>query len=63
MGKYLVNDSVVVAGDDTDRVGVIVYPCYGTTISVQRKWAVPMTVRCCVTPGSCVSEDECESSR
>ena len=63
MGKYLVNDSVVVAGDDTDRVGDIVDPCYGTTISVQRKWAVPMTVRWCVTPGSCVSEDECESSR
>ena len=39
MGKYLVNDIVVVAGDDSDRVGVIVYPCYGTTISVQRKWA------------------------
>ena len=59
MGKYLVNESVVVAGDDTDRVGDIVDSCYGTTISVQRKWAVPMTVRWRVTPGAWVGEVEC----
>ena len=51
MGKYLVKERMGVAGDETYRVGYIVDPCHGTTMSVQRKWAVPMTVRWCVTPG------------
>ena len=51
MGKYLVKERMVVAGDETYRVGDIVDPCHGTTMSVQRKWAVSMTVRWCVTPG------------
>ena len=54
MGKVWVKERMGVAVDKTYRMGDIVDPCHGTTMSVQRKWAVPMTVRWCMTPGACV---------
>ena len=54
MGKVWVKERMGVAVDKTYRMGDIDEPCHGTTISVQRKWVVPMTVRWWVTPGAWV---------